>query len=210
MYNSKQIASAIYCKAADWAAFFRVTDEAEIEGRRAVMRANVAVGYLDPLLPYLAHDDNAPQVDAQYRDWLGQTWLRTIGRVPARLPWTAPVVTEIYPAAAGRRPSTATPRQAASQCSSSHESIAGGRAMKADDSTTIHDVIEFLRELAADTCSVLKTDAQTIANTLAGAPDRLHDLAQRIYKGRGHLRDLDEIFTAAESKLIAMVEQTGD
>ena len=53
MTITNEIAKAIDAEAADWAKFFRVTDKAEIEGRRNVMRANVAVGYLNPLLPYL-------------------------------------------------------------------------------------------------------------------------------------------------------------
>jgi hypothetical protein len=45
--------AAIDAEAAAWAAFFKVTDEAGIERRRQVMRANVAVGYVDPLIPFL-------------------------------------------------------------------------------------------------------------------------------------------------------------
>lgn len=58
MYTAKQIADAIEAEANGWALFFDVVgrhdfDEA-LEGRKAVMRANVSVGYLEPLLPYLA------------------------------------------------------------------------------------------------------------------------------------------------------------
>ncbi len=54
MYTETQIAAAIDVEAADWATFFKVTDQEDIEARKQVMRANVAVGYLKPLLSYLA------------------------------------------------------------------------------------------------------------------------------------------------------------
>ncbi len=48
------LAVAIDAEAAAWASFFDVTDEAAIEGRRQVMRANVHVGYLAPLARFVA------------------------------------------------------------------------------------------------------------------------------------------------------------
>ncbi len=54
MYSKKQIADAIDAEAHGWALFFGSNGASELEARKAVMRANVAVGYLDPLLPYLA------------------------------------------------------------------------------------------------------------------------------------------------------------
>jgi hypothetical protein len=50
MFTKQQIDKAIDQEAADWADFFNASD---LEGRKSVMRANVAVGYLVPLLPYL-------------------------------------------------------------------------------------------------------------------------------------------------------------
>ncbi len=50
LYTKEQIAAAIDAEALDWAKFFNSTD---LEGRKATMRANVAVGYFKPLLPYL-------------------------------------------------------------------------------------------------------------------------------------------------------------
>lgn len=47
------IEKAIDDEATSWAKFFGVTDPEQIEGRKQVMRANVAVGYLDPLLPFV-------------------------------------------------------------------------------------------------------------------------------------------------------------
>jgi hypothetical protein len=44
---------AIDLEAAAWATFFGVTDAEQIEARRNVMRANVAVGYVKPLLPFI-------------------------------------------------------------------------------------------------------------------------------------------------------------
>lgn len=52
--------AAIDAEAAAWATFFNVTDEAEIEGRRNVMRANVAVGYVEPLQEFLTAKVEAP------------------------------------------------------------------------------------------------------------------------------------------------------
>jgi hypothetical protein len=52
-YSKPQIAAAIDIEAFQWAQHFEVTDPEQIEGRRNVMRANAAVGYLDPLLEFL-------------------------------------------------------------------------------------------------------------------------------------------------------------
>lgn len=52
-YSKPQIAAAIDIEAFQWAQHFNVTDEEQIEERRNVMRANAAVGYLDPLLEFL-------------------------------------------------------------------------------------------------------------------------------------------------------------
>ena len=48
-YTESQIAATIERDAAVWANFFGVTDPEAIERRRRVMRANVAVGFFDPL-----------------------------------------------------------------------------------------------------------------------------------------------------------------
>lgn len=53
MSSQAHLAKAIDNEAGDWAAFFKVTDAAQIEARRNVMRANVAVGFIEPLRPYL-------------------------------------------------------------------------------------------------------------------------------------------------------------
>lgn len=53
-YTSEQLSKAVDAEAAKWAEFFEVTNSEEIEGRKRVMRANIAVGYLNPLLPFLA------------------------------------------------------------------------------------------------------------------------------------------------------------
>jgi hypothetical protein len=81
--------------------------------------------------------------------------------------------------------------------------------MSGKDEKTIAETIEFLRVLAGDTCSVLKADCATIMATIEGAPERFSDLAERIYNGRGHLRDLDKIFVAAESRIISTFEHGG-
>lgn len=47
------VEAAIAAEAIDWAIFFKVEEAERIEGRRNVMRANVAVGYFEPLLPYI-------------------------------------------------------------------------------------------------------------------------------------------------------------
>lgn len=53
-FTAPQIAAAIDVEAAAWAMFFEITDPAQIESRKAVMRANVSVfGYIEPLLPFL-------------------------------------------------------------------------------------------------------------------------------------------------------------
>jgi hypothetical protein len=53
-YTKEEIAAAINMEANEWAIFFNVLPESDhIEGRKACMRANVAVGYFEPLLPYL-------------------------------------------------------------------------------------------------------------------------------------------------------------
>jgi hypothetical protein len=52
-YSKPQIAAAIDIEAFQWAQHFEVTDPERIEGRKNVMRANVAVGFIDPLLEFL-------------------------------------------------------------------------------------------------------------------------------------------------------------
>lgn len=54
-YTADQITAAIDAEAKVWAVGFNITDETKIEGRRQVMRANVVLNYLVPLLPFLAH-----------------------------------------------------------------------------------------------------------------------------------------------------------
>jgi hypothetical protein len=53
-YTADQIAQAINNEAIAWASFFAIdaTDES-LEGRKQVMRANVASGYLAPLFEFL-------------------------------------------------------------------------------------------------------------------------------------------------------------
>lgn len=53
MWTVDQIEKAIDEESIEWAEFFGVVDASEIEGRRQVMRANVAVGYFKPLERYL-------------------------------------------------------------------------------------------------------------------------------------------------------------
>lgn len=53
-YSAEQINQAIDLDAAAWAVFFNVTSGDQIEERRSVMRANVAVGFVKSLLPFLA------------------------------------------------------------------------------------------------------------------------------------------------------------
>ncbi len=69
MYSKSQIDAAIDAEAADWAKFFdvigRPTEAEDIEGRKAVMRANIAVGYLDPLMPFLEAKAYQEYLDAQ-------------------------------------------------------------------------------------------------------------------------------------------------
>lgn len=67
-----RIEQAINAEAAKWAEFFGVTDAKEIEGRKQVMRANVAVGFLDPLLPFITDDETGltPRQLAEQRDEL--------------------------------------------------------------------------------------------------------------------------------------------
>lgn len=52
-YSSAQINAAIDVEAFQWSQHFDVTDSEQIEARKGVMRANVALGYLDPLLEFL-------------------------------------------------------------------------------------------------------------------------------------------------------------
>jgi hypothetical protein len=53
MTLQQDIDQAIEAEAQHWAKFFDVTDEAQIEKRRRVMRANVAVHFYQPLLPFM-------------------------------------------------------------------------------------------------------------------------------------------------------------
>lgn len=63
-YGAERIAAAIDAEAAAWAEFFGVTIESEIEARRGVMRANVAVGYVAPLLPFMPAPEPTPPAPA--------------------------------------------------------------------------------------------------------------------------------------------------
>lgn len=58
-YTSEQITAAIDSEAEGWAIFFGVSDSEGLEARKLVMRANVSVGYLEPLLPYLVRSTEA-------------------------------------------------------------------------------------------------------------------------------------------------------
>lgn len=58
------MALAIDAEAAHWAAFFKVTDADQIEARRDVMRANVAVGFTKPLEPFLQGFTRAVTADS--------------------------------------------------------------------------------------------------------------------------------------------------
>jgi hypothetical protein len=62
-FTPEQIDAAIAAEAIDWAIFFKVTDAVSIEGRRQVMRANVAVGFFKPLLPYLLVSQSTGDID---------------------------------------------------------------------------------------------------------------------------------------------------
>jgi len=55
-YTDAALVAAIAAEAQAWARFFNVADVAELEGRRAVMRANVACGFVEPLREYLLGD----------------------------------------------------------------------------------------------------------------------------------------------------------
>jgi hypothetical protein len=57
-YTAAQIDAAIEAEARAWADFFMIFEnrEAEIEGRRMVMRANVSQNYFAPLLEFLPTD----------------------------------------------------------------------------------------------------------------------------------------------------------
>lgn len=52
-YDVVTIRKAIDAEAAAWAAFFKVTDPEQIEGRRAVLRANVKAGHVGGLEEFL-------------------------------------------------------------------------------------------------------------------------------------------------------------
>ena len=60
LYSQPQIQAAIDVEALQWAQFFGVTAPDRIEARKQVMRANVAVGYLEPLMPYLFAEGDTP------------------------------------------------------------------------------------------------------------------------------------------------------
>lgn len=53
MTLQEDINQAIDAEALSWAKFFDVTDEAQIEARRQLMRANAAVHFLQPLIPFM-------------------------------------------------------------------------------------------------------------------------------------------------------------
>jgi hypothetical protein len=52
-YSQPQLSAAIDIEAFQWAQHFDVTDPEQIEARKKVMRANVAVGFIDPVLEFL-------------------------------------------------------------------------------------------------------------------------------------------------------------
>lgn len=52
-FTKQQIDAAIEAETKDWAEFFNTTD---LEARRNLHRANIAVGYFKPLMPYLIVD----------------------------------------------------------------------------------------------------------------------------------------------------------
>ena len=49
-WSKEEVDKAIEDEARGWAAFYQSEN---LEARKRVMRANCAVGYFDPLLPYL-------------------------------------------------------------------------------------------------------------------------------------------------------------
>jgi hypothetical protein len=68
-YTAQQIELAIDAEALAWADFFRVEDEdgltreQQIEGRKQVMRANIAVGYIaNSLKPFLPEEKEGAHV----------------------------------------------------------------------------------------------------------------------------------------------------
>lgn len=90
-YTESQLAAAIETEAQAWAIFFGVRGDEGLEARKLVMRANVSIGYLDPLLPYLASARLALKRQAAKRqaydivfrltltgcDWHARLWLRS-------------------------------------------------------------------------------------------------------------------------------------
>ncbi len=63
-YTAEQIAAAIEADALAWADFYKVTNAAEIEARRNVMRANIAVGYMpESLVEFLPLNNGATEIE---------------------------------------------------------------------------------------------------------------------------------------------------
>jgi hypothetical protein len=76
-----------------------------------------------------------------------------------------------------------------------------------NDNPTIVELIDFLRTLTGDATSLLKEDREVIEATIRGAPERISDVAARLAKGRKYLRDLDELYEAAEDVCCDACEQ---
>lgn len=77
-YSQPQLNAAIDVEVDAWARFFNVTDTDQIEARRRVMRANVACGYIKPLLEFLPqlpltaqeyYDECVIMLERQPCDW---------------------------------------------------------------------------------------------------------------------------------------------
>ena len=80
----------------------------------------------------------------------------------------------------------------------------------AESNLTIIETIDFLRALTGDAGSLLKENRRVVENTIKGAPERIADVAARLAKGRKYLRDLDELYEAAENVCCDVCERAGD
>lgn len=64
-YSASQIAKAVDAEATLWAEFFGIdpSETERVEQRKSVMRANVAVGYIEPLMPFLSADSTGTEIN---------------------------------------------------------------------------------------------------------------------------------------------------
>jgi hypothetical protein len=76
-----------------------------------------------------------------------------------------------------------------------------------DKDPTIVQMLDALRALTGDACSLIKEDRAVLVATVKGAPERLTDVASRLAQGRVHLRSLDKLYEAAEDVICAACER---